>query len=278
MSITRVVAMGDPHCGHLVGLTPPAWQQPMKRTDTTKRNKYAKVQRELWHEYKRLLKSLEPINHLLFLGDAIDGDGKKSGGTELITTDRQEQSDMAVECINQVRCYASKKYSIVGVFGTGYHTGNQEDWENRVAEQAGFAKIGSHEWPSVNGCVFDIKHKVGSSTIPHGRGTAVLKEMLWNDLWSKNDMQPDARIVIRGHAHYYIGIDTRDKSGFVLPALQGMGSKFGARQCSGIVDWGMMHFDIDHKGNVVNWDKHLVKITAQRAVTTDIGAYNADND
>ncbi len=270
----RVIAFSDMHCGGLIGLTPQAHWQGLKKEskdnpDITKHNKFARLQRALWREFDNLLEKLAPYDVGLFCGDAIDGKGSRSGGTELITTDRNEQVDMAKECIHHVRLKCKRRsLKLAGVYGTPYHTGEAEDWEAMLIKDCGFETFGSHEWPEVNGCVFDIKHKIGSSGIPHGRGTAVLRDMLWNDLWSMSDQQPRADIVLRGHAHYYMGLDTADKMGFVLPALCGMGSKFGARACSGIVHWGMMHFDINDAGEVVDWQKHLTVIEEQKAKTT----------
>jgi len=49
-----------------------------------------------------------------------------------------------------------------------------------------------------------------------------------------------------------------------------MGSKFGARICSGIVHFGLMHFDIDMRGNIVDWDKHIVIVEEQKAKVTKL--------
>lgn len=280
MSITRVLALGDTHCGHAVGLTHPDYQwsehKPNGDGDLTKRSKYARIQRECWQNYKKILTSIEPIHKVLFLGDAIDGRGAKSGGVELITSDREDQCDMAASALNEIRLHAAKGFAIRAVYGTDYHVGSDgEDWENIVADKAGIDKIGSHEWPSVNGLVFDMKHKVGSSSIPHGRSTATLREMLWNEIWAAQEHQPRCDVLLRGHVHYAQGvwapdITGRDRWGFTLPALQAMGSRYGARQCSGIVHWGMMHFDVSSKGELVDWKAHIVTITRQVAKAEEL--------
>ena len=51
-------------------------------------------------------------------------------------------------------------------YGTPYHFGIGEDWEYIVAEKVGAFKIGSQEWPEVNGVIFDFKHKVENTTVP----------------------------------------------------------------------------------------------------------------
>ena len=269
----RILAISDLHCGSVVGLTPPGYQVGSKEGGRTKREKWSRLQREMWSKWLSMLASVAPIDGVLYGGDGIDGPGKRSGGTEQITTDREEQADICVRCIDTIRLYARSKRGgipIVGVYGTPYHvSGDGEDWENVVAERAGFAKIGSHEWPEVEGVVFDLKHKIGSSAVPHGRHTATSREMLWNDLWSMERLQPSARVLLRGHVHYHQFCGTPTRLGMTLPALQAMGTKYGGRQCSGLVHWGAVTFDCAG-GELLDWRSHIMTIKAQIASTTEI--------
>jgi len=264
------IAQGDKHSGHKVGLTPYPWQLTPRRGGFTKRSKWAKIQTELWQAYISILSGLPKLDFILELGDMIDGKAHRSGGTELITSDIQEQCDMAVEIYEETRKFCKKNVKVAAVYGTDYHVATEgEDWENEIAYRAGFTKIGAHEWPQVNGCVFDIKHKVGSSTIPHGRFTAIAKEKMWNALWAEREEQPRSDVLIRAHAHYYSAIDTADGCAMILPALQGMGSRYGSRQCSGTVDWGLVHFVVHDDGSV-DWYPHIIRINAQKAQVTKI--------
>jgi hypothetical protein len=265
--------MGDLHCGALIGLTHPDWQQNIKDgiKDVNKRDKYARITHALWKQYKAYLKMLEPINVLFVNGDMIDGNGHRSGGTELITTDRTTQAEMATKAINEVRLHAVKRgFKIIGTYGTAYHTGQAEDFENIVARDADFTKIGSHEWPEVNGKIFDLKHHIGNTSVPYGKGTALAKSGNWNDIWAIDDMQPRADIVLRSHVHRFYECRDLNKMHMTLPALCGMGSKFGSRICEGVVHFGLVHFDIDHHGNVVDWDVHAEPIAEQKATTTKL--------
>jgi len=274
----RGILLSDSHCGHAVGLTPPRYQYRQKRgSDPTKHNKWAKIQHEAWSRFDDILKRHAPFDVVFFLGDAIDGKGAKSGGTELITASLEDQSEMAVDMLNHVRLYGRKRggMKIIATHGTPFHVSGAdgEDWENIVADKAGISKLGSHEWPEVNGCVFDLKHKIGASSIPHGRATAILRDLLWNDLWAMEDMQPKATVLARGHVHYHIGVWTPHKDrmrwAMSLPALQCMGSKFGARQCSGMVHFGAVPFTVDEHG-VFDFCPEIVPIHSQKAVTTVI--------
>ena len=260
----RVVAIGDLHCGHRVGLTPPAWQY------SAKGNKYFKIQRELWNEYAGIMDRLKPIDILIVNGDVIDGRGERSGGTELIETDRLKQVDMAAEAINY--CKADK---VVITRGTPYHTGFKEDFEDGLLQKAtNCTKIGDHEFYNVNGVVFDVKHSVSSSSIPYGQFTPVAKDRLWNLIWSEYDMQPKADILLRSHVHYFLQSGGVDWDAFVLPALQGMGSKFGAKICSGLVHFGVCWFDVfdkpDKWGKKWEFNKHIVKLKSQAATVTEL--------
>jgi len=141
----RVVAFGDQHAGHRVGLTPPKWQT------ANQGKKYYKIQQELWNEFTYIIDKLKPIDVLIVNGDCIDGRGFRSGGTELITVDRNEQIDIAAYSINY--CKADK---VVITRGTPYHTGVKEDWEDQLLEKTKARKIGDHEFYNVNGVIFDV--------------------------------------------------------------------------------------------------------------------------
>ena len=267
----RVIVISDSHCGHLSGLTPPQWQLNEYEGSTTKRNKWATLQKELWMHFTNLLEKYKPFDVGFSLGDMIEGKGSRSGGTELITNDRDEQIDMACEVHRQVSSRARKGFNWVGVFGTGYHVSGEggEDWETVLAERAGFLKIGSHEWVDVNGCIFDLKHHISGSQIPHGRFTAPARDRLWNLLWAEKEYQPKANVILRGHVHYFSYCGEGDWMAMTLPALQGMGTKFGARRMSGIVHWGLTIFDVDNDGKF-SWEVPIVKINSQRATAIKV--------
>ena len=252
----RLVIISDAHCGHITGLTPPEYQAQ----STGANNKFSRAQKELWDHYSRILDELQPIDILVANGDMIDGKGDRGGGTEILFADRLAQVDMAVECIKESRCK-----QIVMTYGTPYHTGDGEDYEAIIAQKVGAKKIGGHEWLDVNGCVFDFKHKTGSSGIPHGRNNSIAKERLWNVLWHEHDEQPKADVIVRSHVHYaaYCG-EPGSWLALTTPALQAKGTKYGVRQCSGTVHWGLTHFDIDENGGYT-WQSHLVRLKAQQS-------------
>lgn len=242
----RVICIGDTHCGHKVGLTPPDWWLD-DDTENPHRKAIAQFQRESWDWYISSLKPLRPFYAVLGLGDAVDGKGDRSGGTELLTTDRGEQADMAAQCYRKTGCN-----NIHLVYGTPYHAGVNEDWEDLVAEKLKAEKIGGHIFPTVNGVTFSVRHFIGGSNTPYGRATPIMKEKSWNDAWVREyEEHPYCQVFIRGHVHFaYIGREPAC-TGIVNPAMQGMGSKYGARKCSGVVHLGFTVIDVKPSGSYI---------------------------
>ncbi len=269
---------GDFHCAHRVGLTPPTWQWKDVPGDSTlesvhQHQKYGRIQAECWKTYTHLLKQAGPFDVAFLMGDLIDGTGVRSGGTELITTDRDVQRDMAIQCIEAIDARV-----LIGVRGTPYHTGDAEDWEDQVYTHFDHqtdchAKVGDHEWPRIHGVTFDLKHEVGSSGIPHGAWTPLGREWVWNSLWADAGYAPRADYIFRGHVHTAVGgwrfVGKRRVEVASTPALQAMGSKYGARRCSRLVDWGFYVLRITCKGNV-SLEPYVIQIDSQKANVTEL--------
>jgi len=261
----RVVVIGDLHSGHRVGLTPPRWQ--WKVSDGF--NKYERsgaIQRGIWNWYRDTIITLKPIDVLVINGDAIDGTAIKSGGTELISTDRNDQVDMAIEAIQ-----LAEAKEVYMTYGTAYHTGEGEDWEKIISDKIEAKKIDDQLFLVVDGITFDFKHHIGSSSAP-GRPTGALaREAIWAMVNEECERQPKSDILIRSHVHYFSMAQglRDDQMLFTMPALQGPGSKYGGRRCSGKVDIGLMSFDINGKENI-SWTKHLLhaKFLAKQAIET----------
>lgn len=251
----KVLVMSDTHCGHRLGLTPPKWWQP-------KGDEYGKFQRETWNWFAKETKKHGPFDIIIHNGDAIDGDGWRSGGTEQITTDRDTQAWMAARCIQQAM---TEKTKVFMTYGTPYHTGSAEDFEKLLKERVKNCTIGSHEWVDINGHIFDLKHEVSSSGVPHGRWSPLAKEKLWNDMWvAEYESHPESDIIIRSHVHYYKFLGDSRFSGISTPALQGLGSKYGSRRCSGVVNYGFIVFNVTKEK--AQWEPVLLPLKNQMPV------------
>lgn len=261
----RMVVISDLHCGHLVGLTPPQFQGKFIDHDIAKHNKLVRVQKSMWDFFSSEIIKLQKekdIDLLVCNGDAIDGEGWRSGGAELITTDRTKQVSIAKSVIDFVD---AKKIHIVS--GTPYHCGSVEEYEGILAEQLD-CKYENHCWLDINGQVFDFKHHCASSSVPHGRYTPIAKEAMWAKLWGERKLIPqNVKYLIRSHVHYHSLISDSEMSAMTTPALQGFGSRYGAKVCSGTVDIGFISFDISASG-AISMKKHFIELKEQAAKAT----------
>jgi len=248
----RVLVMSDLHCGHRVGLTHPGFDRD---TEPEREAIAWNMRRVIWDWFTSTTDSMGKIDVLIVNGDAVDGKGKASGGTELLTTDRNDQVEMAVAAINYIGAGA-----VFMSYGTPYHTGKMEDWEDAVAREAKrVEKIGGEDTIEINGLNINYRHYVGSSSIPHGRHTAVAKEKMWNALWGERGEYPAADVVVRSHVHYHAFCGGAGWLAMTTPSLQGYGTKFGGRRMSGTVDIGMVVFNIDKSGGY-SWKPVLLRL------------------
>jgi len=259
----RVVVISDLHCGHLVGLTHPDFAARPNNTESVcyqmwrRRNMY-------WKQYAEIVEQLQPIDVLIVNGDIIDGKGPKSGSTELIMSDRNDQIDCAVACIEQ-----AKAKKIFMSYGTGYHEGVLDDWAKDAASSLGVERLDAQWWIDVNGLTFDYKHHVGGSSVPYGRITAIAKEWVWSVIKSKDDDYPESDIIIRSHVHYFAYGGGKDWLALTTPALQGHYTKFGERRMSGSIDWGLVYFDVSEKGEF-DWRWMIYNFRQDRVVATKV--------
>lgn len=242
MNKKRMLVMADPHCGHEYGLTPPSYQ----RSSSTKTGRFEQA---LWGFFTGQVDALRPIDILVVPGDCIEGKGERSGGVELITPDRLDQARMAAEAIAYV------KAPIVRVtYGTRYHVGKDEDYESVLVDMLRPADvtIQGHGFFSINGHKIDVKHKVGGSSVPHGRMTPLAKAVMWNKMWAAEGRQPKGDIFLRAHVHYFAECSGFGWRAMSCPALT-YNSHYGVRSCEGLVDVGLVVFDFDDRGGYTWW-------------------------
>jgi len=250
-----MVVISDMHCGQIYGLTPPSWQLEAEHEVYKDAMEYSY---KSWIWYKNALEKLKPIDILIVNGDAIDGRGELNGGRELITTDRFKQSKIAIEVIEE-----ADAGNILMVKGTPYHVGKQENYEEYIAEAVGADELRNHLRVSVNGCVIDARHKVGRSSIPHGKFTPTARQLMWDSL-KRDSGSAQSNILIRSHVHYFTMLAfSQNHLAITTPALQGI-TEYGVRECEGNVDFGLVYFDINENGQFFNsWSPVMTQIDTE---------------
>lgn len=190
--MTRVLTISDLHSMHRAGLVHPDFDaRPQDRESP--HFKLYRLRTKMFKFYQEVLDFLKPIDVLIVNGDATEGKGKKSGGTELLTADRSEQASNAACLINMAGARVVEM-----TYGTPYHVGASEDWENEVAKEVeNLDRIESVGYYQIEDLVFQARHYAGRSSVPYGRFTPLAKEQIWNVLWKERGEYPRVDVILR---------------------------------------------------------------------------------
>lgn len=238
--VKLVLIIADLHCGHVFGLTHPDFDARPDCDPGQAGYKRYQLRRRFWKWFIETVQSLGHIDVLIANGDLIDGKGSKSGGRELLTADRTEQTDQAVAIIDLINADAN-----FITFGTPYHTGIDEDWEREVAQKIKHCEgLGEHLFVTVNGVKFDCRHFASSSSVPYGRATPIDKERVQAVMSESVGQYPqDVDVIVRSHTHWYEKTQNEYGTQLSTPCLQ-LSSQHGRSVKSGPISVGTLAFHI----------------------------------
>lgn len=250
----------DFHCGHRVGLTPPAWNfAPPDDTDHQHVKQYEQ-RKVLWQWFDAEVKKCGKFDWALLNGDLIEGKNDRAEGVELLATSRDDQVEMAIAAIKTIN---AKRYDFI--FGTPYHVGMGEDWERRIADAFG-GTIQTEGHFNINGLIVSAKHYIGNTVSPVSKFTAAARVSLIQSLWAELAQQPKANLIVRSHIHrcYSVCEPELSRAVWTTPALQGLGSRI-VRKMDGLpVHFGFLEVWI---GRPNDWGvkAHVAPLSLQPA-------------
>jgi len=245
MQSKKILALGDFQCGHLGGLTPPAWHISQEREEEEGLTGWRNVQEVTWKRFKRIACKKE-YDGLIVNGDAIDGHNFATAGRGLICSDIKGQTDMATHIIKQI--HLKDNAEIAMTFGTPYHTGKLHRHEQDIADRVG-ASIQPAQTIKIYDHIIRARHKIGRSGTPVGGDIMLRKKMLEELQWEHDHSIPPADIYIFSHAHYFRHIEDAKWHAIILPALQTW-TEFGSTQCNGVIHWGIVELTMWENGDV----------------------------
>lgn len=237
--------ISDLHCGHQFGLAHPE-------------DCVNDVQRKAWDFVEEGLRKYAPYDVVLTNGDAIDGNAHRNGGIELITTDRLQQCDMATKILRKIAYIGKNCPEYYFTRGTPYHTGQEEDFENVIAQAfaiEGKASIGETMLINIEDVVFNLKHKIGGGVLPHTKASPLLRDVLMAIIKENIEGKVRADVFVRSHVHSHIFVEAMRRTALITPALE-INSAYGQRQCSGLTDFGFVICEVE-KGKILRWIKWI---------------------
>ena len=248
--------IADMHVGHPAGLSTPS--------HFSSNPKIRRAQSEAYGCYKQFAKENKGCDILLINGDCIEGKGHRNGGIELWTSNLLEQ---AAEAAILIKMFDAREIRMS--FGTNYHVaaGSGERLEQVIANEVK-GSIHNRHFMDIGGVVVDMRHKEGSSSIPHGRHTPISREAVWDAMLHERGKFPKVDCIIRSHTHYYVFNGDVRCTCINTPCLQLPQTNFGGCECSGDIDWGIITFHAE-KGKF-SWQPQIVNLKTARVVVEKI--------
>lgn len=240
------VSISDLHCGHKFGLCPPDRWEP--ESSDVVQQKIREWQMKSWEWFANKAHQCGHIDRLVINGDAVEGNGIRSGATELYEADRLKQAAIAEYCARQ---FDFDQATVVE--GTNSHTGDAEQFEAPLAKALG-THLQAHAWLEYKNCILDFKHHIGSTTVPGNVPPALGREAVWNLLWAEHELQPKANIFFRAHLHAFHAIMEDNFIAIIMPALQGW-TRYGGTRLSKTITYGFIEWWISDTGEFT-WKLH----------------------
>lgn len=173
--------------------------------------------------------------------------------------------------------WPAKEVAIVS--GTPYHTGDLVQYEKALVNELVAAGVNAKYYYTldltVNGWFrFFARHHIGSSALPHTRGTAQKRSKLWKlvNAGLKNTNPPN--LCVFGHTHFYSFEEDAFGATVILPCWQGPGGRFGETKCDGHIDIGAFRVTIGSEKGDWSWQKKLypVEDTHKQEFRSESGA------
>jgi hypothetical protein len=235
----RILLEADLHCGNSLGIGNPEHWPERKR----------KAAQTVWDWRRERLREIGRVDIHVLGGDLIDGPGKK-GTLGLLTTDIEEQAEMAEEVIREVR--ADYRYF---TYGTPFHTVSVLDGENLVARAFRTKPLDEQRLGPFHGRRLLDRHVLGRSDIPYGALTPLWKEWVQEQLRALLEEYRAADIHTRHHVHYNFLVSNGRSYAiscpcWEIPRLPSYSQPYPRTLKTQYYDMGMMLIEIDRTGEV----------------------------
>jgi len=168
----------------------------------------------------------KPLDAIFIVGDIVEGKQPKSRGAELclpLVVDQELASEAILKpLIKRSNC---KVYFIKGTFYHDDEVGRSVDNVAKALKGEAYEGLGIGKYAKevldidIDGVTLDFSHGISVSGGLY-RAVAIDREMLWATLAAKMDQTPNADVIVRGHAHYFVHVEHSTRHGFILPAWQ----------------------------------------------------------
>lgn len=193
------------HSGHPAALHLPSFELPQGNVLT-----YNKGQKIIYEYWKAFWDKAKNCDYVLNLGDSTDGVNRKEFGHDILMTDLNLQTNMAIDLIKPY--LKGRKY--LSVSGSGYHGSLDTSVEDTICKAFNGHFFGQIGWWKVKGTdkTLFVAHDLGCTMY---KGTALDRHRLYSDALA--DHLTPADLILGGHVHKYFSVSTGNKLACYLP-------------------------------------------------------------
>jgi len=220
MQVKRIVVIDSLHCGSIYGLHPPNFKASSDASVPQNPG-----QKYLWDCWKDFITwaTQKPTTAVVVLGDIIDGDQRRQGGTEKCLATLGDQIEAAVQSLFW---FGGAPFYLVQ--GTEYHDESAGRAVDEIATRVGarrYVGLGAgyrtHEVLDlkIDGTTINFAHH-GPGCVGLYRATGADKEGIFSALAGKEGKAPRADVVVRGHWHFFIHVEHESKHIVYVPCWQ----------------------------------------------------------
>lgn len=249
----QLVVLSDIHAGNKLSVMPTEFTE----IDGTIHRPNIK-QRALYRAWESVVADWGRPDYLVVNGEPIDGQGAKSKGVELWTTDYLEQVRCAVEMVKE---FKAKELFVTR--GSNYHV----EMNGVSVEEVFGSKVGATEvdgrmvnpelFLDIEGVSFNLAHHIsGSMSGWMYRSTPPAKEAMLSKL-NESHRRP-ARVIVRSHNHYYWFVGSTSHLSLLTPAwkLQDWFA-YKATAAGSVPDIGAVRFTVSN--GEFRWEAKLFR-------------------
>jgi hypothetical protein len=156
------------------------------------------------------------VDSVIFLGDIIQGKNIKDFGRELITTDLEEQQDLAIDYLKPL----VKGLKVCGVSGTPYHKSVDTEIEKDIIEGLNGQFFDKMAWLNLKGTTrtLNVAHESAKATIYPL--SALEREAVQLLKAHGEGKLPKLDIMARGHRHIFAHLHTVSYHAIYVPSFQ----------------------------------------------------------
>ena len=211
----NILILSDMHVGSLWGLWPPDFEADDPRGDNRLKFIQNATQKKLWQHWKSMVAKVDP-EIIIFNGDLIDGQQRRSIGREVVTSRIEMQVGACIDIINTL-----PKVPMYFTQGTDYHEmPDGSAAEYYIARELG-AEFGDDLLIDECGIRMHVGHPISVSTSTwQYRTTPLARDLLLLALNTAEDKYGKVDVAIRSHAHYFCACSFSSQLGLITPCWQ----------------------------------------------------------